>query len=87
MLLKRAEDESSLWERSGDQLGLESCVGYREYRTKRRQRMGRVGIRCITAPHSLPPSSHIRTAIGPSCDVLSLVGSDRDLSCSVGMTR
>jgi hypothetical protein len=32
-------------------------------------------------------SSHVRTAIGPSCEVLSLVGSDTDLSCSVGMTR
>ena len=45
------------------------------------------GIRSITERHSLPPSSHVRTAIGPSCDVLSLVGSDTDLSCSVGMTR
>ena len=45
------------------------------------------GIHSITERHSLPPSSHIRTAIGPSCDVLSLVGSDTDLSCSVGMTR
>jgi len=44
-------------------------------------------IRSITERHSLPPSSHVRTAIGPSCDVLSLVGSDTDLSCSVGMTR
>jgi len=45
------------------------------------------GIRSITERHSLSPSSHVRTAIGPSCDVLSLVGSDTDLSCSVGMTR
>jgi hypothetical protein len=45
------------------------------------------GIRSITERHSLPPSSHVRTAVGPSCDVLSLVGSDTDLSCSVGMTR
>jgi hypothetical protein len=45
------------------------------------------GIRAITERHSLPPSSHVRTAIGPSCDVLSLVGSDTDLSCSVEMTR
>jgi hypothetical protein len=29
-------------------------------------------IRSITERHSLPPSSHVRTAIGPSCDVLSL---------------
>src|SRR4029077_13997537 len=45
------------------------------------------GIRSVTERHSLPPSSHVRTAIGPSCDMLSLVGSDTDLSCSVGMTR
>ena len=32
------------------------------------------GIRSITERHSLPPSSHVRTAVGPSCDVLSLVG-------------
>jgi len=44
-------------------------------------------IRSITERHSLSPSSHVGTAIGPSCDVLSLVGSDTDLSCSVGMTR
>jgi hypothetical protein len=31
-------------------------------------------IRSITERHSLLPSSHVRTAIGPSCDVLSLVG-------------
>jgi hypothetical protein len=35
------------------------------------------GIRSITERHSLPPSSHVRTAIGPSCDVLSLWGAIR----------
>jgi hypothetical protein len=45
------------------------------------------GIRSITERRLLPPSSHVRTAISPSCDVLSLVGSDTDLSCSVGKTR
>jgi hypothetical protein len=45
------------------------------------------GIRSITERHSLSPSSHVRTAFGPSRDVLSLGGSDTDLSCSVGMTR
>jgi hypothetical protein len=34
-------------------------------------------IRSITERHSLPPSSHVRTAIGPSCDVLSLWGAIR----------
>ena len=35
------------------------------------------GIRSITERHSLPPSSHVRTAIGPSYDVLSLWGAIR----------
>jgi hypothetical protein len=32
------------------------------------------GIRSITERPSLPPSSRVRTAVGPSCDVLSLCG-------------
>jgi hypothetical protein len=35
------------------------------------------GIRSITERHSLSPSSHVRTAIGPSCDVLSRMGAIR----------
>jgi hypothetical protein len=35
------------------------------------------GIRSITERHSLSPSSHVRAAIGPSCDVLSLEGAIR----------
>jgi hypothetical protein len=35
--------------------------------------MDATGIRSITERHSLSPSSHVRIAIGASCDVLSLV--------------
>src|SRR5467141_3781026 len=43
----------------------------------------------ITEQPSLSPRPAVRTAIGPSCDVLSplLRGSGMDLSCSAGMTQ